>query len=164
MGVVIGSAVAPISMAIFWARVTAPAMIGGAVGGTTCGLIAWLITASTYEGGLGDFMINTGREVPMLVGNLVSMSLGASVTIIISLVTNRNFTAGNNLTLDSVLPEKQKYWKRGRPAGVLDCFIQNHHFLVLFILICHALAFCITCQKYIHFQKNLRKYGRWRGT
>ena len=104
MGVVIGSAVAPISMAIFWARVTAPAMIGGAVGGTTCGLIAWLITASTYEGGLDDFMLNTGREVPMLVGNLVSMSLGASVTIIISLVTNRNFTPGNNLPLDWVLP------------------------------------------------------------
>ncbi len=61
MGVVIGSAVIPISLCIFWGRLTGAAMIAGAVSGTVCGLVSWLITASTYDGGLSNFIDNTGN-------------------------------------------------------------------------------------------------------
>ena len=61
MGVVIGSAVIPISLCIFWGRLTGYAMITGACTGTLFGLISWLITASTFEDGLSNFIDNTGK-------------------------------------------------------------------------------------------------------
>ncbi len=63
MGVVIGSAVIPISLSIFWGRLTGYSMVAGACTGTLLGLISWLITASTYEGGLSNFIDNTGTFV-----------------------------------------------------------------------------------------------------
>ena len=45
-------------------------MIAGVVGGCVCGMISWLSYASTFEGGLApeNFVKNTGREFPMLLG------------------------------------------------------------------------------------------------
>ncbi len=63
MGVLIGSAVIPVTLSIMWKRVTAQGMIYGPIAGTISGLIVWLIVASTYPGGLGDFLTNTGRSM-----------------------------------------------------------------------------------------------------
>uniref|UniRef100_A0A1I8I9R1 Urea active transporter n=1 Tax=Macrostomum lignano TaxID=282301 RepID=A0A1I8I9R1_9PLAT len=91
MGVLIGSAVAPICLSMCWARLTGKAMVAGSVSGTVLGLVAWLTTAAFMEGGLGQFMKSTGSNEAMLAGNLVSMGLGLIVTVVVTMVTNRDF-------------------------------------------------------------------------
>ena len=61
MGILVGSAVVPITLSMFWGRLTGVAMVAGSVGGTLLALITWLSVASTYEGGLGNFLDNTGE-------------------------------------------------------------------------------------------------------
>ena len=60
MGVVIGSAVVPIALAMGWAKVNGKGMTSGALGGAACGIIVWLSVASTFPGGLSKFLDNTG--------------------------------------------------------------------------------------------------------
>nr|XP_006821671.1 PREDICTED: uncharacterized protein LOC102808925 [Saccoglossus kowalevskii] len=64
MGVVIGSSVVPIALTVFWTRLNGKAAVIGTVGGTLCGLTAWLVTASTFDGGLSSdvFLKNTGKR------------------------------------------------------------------------------------------------------
>lgn len=61
MGIVIGSAVLPIVLCLWWVRMTSVAMVSGAVGGTVIGLIFWLITASQHHKGVNSFYTSTGR-------------------------------------------------------------------------------------------------------
>jgi len=60
MGVVIGSAVIPITLSLFWRRLTGPAMTAGATVGAALGLISWLIVSSLHPAGLADFFTSTG--------------------------------------------------------------------------------------------------------
>ena len=63
MGVLIGSAVIPITLCMFWARLTGVAMMAGALGGTFIGVVSWLsVAAIKYDGGLYNFMENTGID------------------------------------------------------------------------------------------------------
>jgi Na+/proline symporter len=66
MGVLIGSAVIPISLSLMWTRITAPGMVVGAVSGSVAGLASWLGFASTYPGGLSEFFTNTGETPQFL--------------------------------------------------------------------------------------------------
>ncbi len=61
MGVLIGSAVIPVQLSLIWNRMTARGMDIGTIGGTFLGLTAWLCTATTFSGGLSNFLANTGR-------------------------------------------------------------------------------------------------------
>ncbi|XP_013388209.1 urea-proton symporter DUR3 [Lingula anatina] len=90
-GVLIGSTVIPISLSITWSRINAPGMVSGAVCGCILGLGSWLVTASQHEGGLSDFIQNTGKEDSMLVGNCVAIGSGGIICIVVSLITNRRF-------------------------------------------------------------------------
>ncbi|KAH3853913.1 hypothetical protein DPMN_096451 [Dreissena polymorpha] len=58
MGVIINSAVVPITLSMFWERLTGLAMIAGSVSGSILALIAWLIVSASYAGGLNQFGIN----------------------------------------------------------------------------------------------------------
>ena len=60
MGILIGSAVVPIILCMFWARLTGVAMTAGAISGAVIGLTTWLIVTSTYPGGLANFLENSG--------------------------------------------------------------------------------------------------------
>ncbi|XP_064598785.1 uncharacterized protein LOC135465474 [Liolophura sinensis] len=91
MGVLIGSAVMPITLAMFWGRMNSYGMMSGAIGGSVCSLSTWLIMASTLDGGLSLFLVNTGNEIPMLYGNLVAILSGGFISIVVSLITNRNY-------------------------------------------------------------------------
>ncbi|XP_035669047.1 urea-proton symporter DUR3-like [Branchiostoma floridae] len=88
MGVLIGAAVIPIGMALFWVRTTAAGMISGATLGSAMGLVCWLAVAATLPGGLmgGNFIKNTGDQLSMIVGNLVSILSGGAVCATVSLV------------------------------------------------------------------------------
>ena len=54
MGVILGSAVVPIALAITWKKANKWGCIGGAVAGFVAGIIAWLVTTAT----LNDNVIN----------------------------------------------------------------------------------------------------------
>merc|ERR1719310_645686 len=93
-GILISSSVIPIAMSILWARATATGLICGVVGGCVSGMTCWLAYASTYPGGLGlaYFVKNTGEELPMLVGNIVAIGVGAVFCIVVTFMTRWKMT------------------------------------------------------------------------
>ncbi|CAM9212257.1 unnamed protein product [Sphacelaria rigidula] len=83
MGIVVGSAVVPVSLVLTWKKATATGAISGAVIGQLCAVVAWLVSASALE---GEVTIDTlGMNYPMLTGNLVAICLSGIVCIAISL-------------------------------------------------------------------------------
>ncbi|ESO00915.1 hypothetical protein HELRODRAFT_82671 [Helobdella robusta] len=88
MGILIGSAVPPIILSLTWSRLTGRGMSFGVVGGTSCGLVVWLMYAGLKNGGLSDFFEST--ETSMLAGNLASIISGAVITVVTSVVLNRS--------------------------------------------------------------------------
>ena len=66
--------------------------VAGAISGNLCGITSWLIVTGVREGGFHNFIKNSGKEIPMLVGNCVSIGLGGLVCIVVSFITNRSFT------------------------------------------------------------------------
>lgn len=89
MGVIIGSAVVPITLTITWKKASPKPVMAGAVLGFVCGFSAWLITAKSMFGELT--MKTTGNNVPLLVGNLTSLGTGALISVIGSLISPSNF-------------------------------------------------------------------------
>ena len=69
-------------------------MIAGVIGGCFCGMATWLSYAAQFEGGLAPsfFVKNTGREYPMLAGNITAIFVGALLAIVVSLITRRSMT------------------------------------------------------------------------
>jgi Na+/proline symporter len=54
MGVILGSAVVPIALAITWKKANKWGCIGGSIAGFIAGIVAWLVTTAT----LNDSVIN----------------------------------------------------------------------------------------------------------
>ena len=52
MGVILGSAVVPIALAITWKKANKWGCIGGAIAGFIAGIIAWLVTTATLNDGV----------------------------------------------------------------------------------------------------------------
>ena len=52
MGVILGSAVCPIALCITWRKASKVGCVGGALVGLAAGIIAWLVTTSTLNGGV----------------------------------------------------------------------------------------------------------------
>lgn len=90
MGILIGSAVAPISLSIMWQKTNRYAATGAAIAGLILGVAAWLASAAVmYDGQIS--IVSTGSSVPLLVGNVVSIVTSLLVTIIGSLVFPERF-------------------------------------------------------------------------
>jgi Na+(H+)/acetate symporter ActP len=51
MGVILGSGVAPIALCITWSKANKTGCIVGSLAGFAAGIIAWLVTTSTLNGG-----------------------------------------------------------------------------------------------------------------
>ena len=62
MGVLVGSAVLPITLTMTWTRLTGVGMCVGAIGGCIFGLVSWLVVSSFQPGGLTDFFASTGKN------------------------------------------------------------------------------------------------------
>jgi Na+(H+)/acetate symporter ActP len=77
MGILIGSAVIPISLSVVWNKTNKVAAVSAALIGLASGLIAWIITADILYGEVSIF--STGKNIPLLVGNVVSISTGGAV-------------------------------------------------------------------------------------
>jgi len=93
-GILISSSVVPIAMSIMWARATSTGVLFGVIGGCITGMTCWLTYASTYPGGLSlaTFVKNTGEELPMLVGNIVAIGVGAVFCVVVTFMTRWNMT------------------------------------------------------------------------
>ncbi|KAI0260739.1 urea transporter [Gloeopeniophorella convolvens] len=90
MGVILGSAVVPIALCITWYRANKWGCISGAVAGFFAGIIAWLVTTSTLNGGIIN-VTTSGGDYEMLSGNLASIGVGGIIAVATSLVWPEDF-------------------------------------------------------------------------
>ncbi|KAE8716755.1 Urea-proton symporter DUR3 [Hibiscus syriacus] len=90
MGVLIGSAVLPIAFMLLWRKANAIGAILGAIIGCIFGIITWLSVASVEYGRVN--LDTTGRNAPMLAGNLVSILTGGAIHGVCSLLWPQNYT------------------------------------------------------------------------
>lgn len=80
MGTLIGSAVAPIALGIMSRRANKIACISGAWAGLAAGIVAWLVTTATLNGGVIT-VSTTGQDYPMLAGNLAALGVGSIISV-----------------------------------------------------------------------------------
>ncbi|XVF18186.1 hypothetical protein REPUB_Repub11eG0000300 [Reevesia pubescens] len=89
MGVFIGSAVLPIAFLLLWRKANAIGAILGTIVGCIFGIVTWLSVASAEYGRLN--LDTTGRNAPMLAGNLVSILTGGAIHAVCSLLWPQNY-------------------------------------------------------------------------
>lgn len=88
MGVIIGSAVAPVAFCVCWDKCSAVGAVSGAIGGLVLAVSSWLGYASTFEGGIS--IRSTGRDEVMVVGNLVAILSSAAICAVVSCIRPDN--------------------------------------------------------------------------
>jgi len=89
MGIIIGPSVIPITIALIWKKTNKNAIIVGSLLGLVFGITTWLMIAYIYY---GEISINSTKEyIPLLFGNIVSISSGGIISIVISLLKPENF-------------------------------------------------------------------------
>ncbi|KAG6409769.1 hypothetical protein SASPL_127811 [Salvia splendens] len=77
MGVFVGSAVLPIAFMLLWRKANAKGAILGTISGCALGVTTWLAVTKVEYGRVN--LDTTGRNAPMLAGNLVSILVGGAV-------------------------------------------------------------------------------------
>ncbi|XP_064609406.1 uncharacterized protein LOC135473485 [Liolophura sinensis] len=85
----------PVIFAIVWAKATAVGLISGALAGLALGLSSALIAASTLEGGLTEFLLNTAHEFTITVGCYTAFLVSLLVCVVVSLLTH-NIKSGRD--------------------------------------------------------------------
>jgi SSS family transporter len=89
MGIWIGSAVTPILLSVIWKKTNKSGAIAGCLGGLASGISIWLMSSFILYGELS--IMSTGRDIPLLLGNLTSISVGSILTIFISIIRPHYF-------------------------------------------------------------------------
>ncbi len=89
MGILIGSAVAPITLAIVWKKTNKIAATSAAIVGLVIGVGSWVGSANVIYGEISIY--STGQNTPLLIGNVTAISVGALVSIIGSRIRPENF-------------------------------------------------------------------------
>ncbi|KAF7297841.1 Urea transporter [Mycena kentingensis (nom. inval.)] len=90
MGVILGSAVAPIALCITWTKANKMGCVTGSVIGFAAGIIAWLVTTSTLNGGVIN-VVTSGGDYEMLAGNLASIGVGGIIATAVSCIWPENY-------------------------------------------------------------------------
>jgi len=90
MGVILGSAVVPIALAITWKKANKWGCIGGALVGLAVGMIAWLVTTATLNDGVIS-VTTSGGDYEMLAGNLASIGVGGIIATVSSYLWPEDF-------------------------------------------------------------------------
>ncbi|EKM53290.1 uncharacterized protein PHACADRAFT_197719 [Phanerochaete carnosa HHB-10118-sp] len=90
MGVVLGSAVVPIALCVCWKKANKWGCIIGSLAGFFAGLIAWLVTTSSLNGG-SLTVTTTGGDLEMLAGNLASIGVGGIIAMVSSIFWPEDF-------------------------------------------------------------------------
>ena len=73
MGVILGSAVAPIALCVTWSKANKWGCIGGSIAGFVAGVVAWLVTTSKLNNGIVNVVVSICHFQP-LVGILIFAS------------------------------------------------------------------------------------------
>jgi SSS family transporter len=89
MGILIGPAVVPIALTVSWKKTNKNAAILGSISGLAAGICSWITATWLMYGHLS--IATTGETTPLLIGNVVSISVGATVVVIGSLFKPQNF-------------------------------------------------------------------------
>jgi Na+/proline symporter len=105
-GVLIGSAVMPIAFMLLWRKANAIGAILGAISGCVLGIITWLSVTKSEYGRVN--LDTTGRNAPMLAGNLVSLVTGGAVHAICSILWPQNYDWGTTKQITVVEKEKSE--------------------------------------------------------
>ncbi|GLT73448.1 hypothetical protein SLA2020_453080 [Shorea laevis] len=106
MGVLIGSAVIPIAFMLLWRKANAIGAILGATSGCVLGIITWLSVTHSEYGRVN--LDTTGRNAPMLAGNLVSLLTGGAVHAVCSILWPQNYDWGTTRQITLVEKEKRE--------------------------------------------------------
>ncbi|XP_060551994.1 uncharacterized protein LOC132713418 [Ruditapes philippinarum] len=78
----------PVVLSIFWSKTSRAGVISGALFGVVCGVSVSLGVASTYEGGLDNFLVNTVQNFSVMGGAATSMGVSFLVTFLVSCGTH----------------------------------------------------------------------------
>ncbi len=89
MGVFIGSAVMPVAFLLLWNKANAKGAMTGAIAGMLLGITTWLVVTKVEYGRVT--LDTTGRNAPMLAGNLVSILSGGAIHAIMSYLSPQNY-------------------------------------------------------------------------
>lgn len=106
MGVFIGSAVIPIAFMLLWRKANAFGAILGTIVGCLLGIITWLSVARVEYGRVN--LDTTGRNAPMLAGNLVSILTGGAVHAVCSFLRPQNYDWETTKQITVVEKEKSE--------------------------------------------------------
>ncbi|XP_058777564.1 urea-proton symporter DUR3 [Vicia villosa] len=104
MGVLIGSAVIPIAFMLLWRKANAIGAILGTVFGCFLGIITWLSVTKIEYGKIN--LDTSGRNAPMLAGNLVSILTGGGVHAVCSMLWPQNYDWSTTKQITVVEKEK----------------------------------------------------------
>ncbi|KAI7988934.1 Urea-proton symporter DUR3 [Camellia lanceoleosa] len=106
IGVFIGSAVLPIAFMLLWRKANAIGAILGTTIGCILGIITWLSVASVEYGRVN--LDTTGRNAPMLAGNLVSILTGGAIHAVCSFFWPQNYDWDTTKQITMVEKEKSE--------------------------------------------------------
>ncbi|WJX56149.1 urea active transporter [Trifolium repens] len=104
MGVLIGSAVIPIAFMLLWRKANAIGAILGTIFGCVLGIITWLSVTKIEYGKIN--LDTSGRNAPMLAGNLVSILTGGIVHAVCSILWPQNYDWSTTKQITVVEKEK----------------------------------------------------------
>ena len=89
MGILIGSAVGPISLSLIWKKTNKISASFSALCGLLLGVFVWLFSAFYLYGNIS--VASTSHDIPLLLGNLTSFVSGFVLVILGSLIKPDNF-------------------------------------------------------------------------
>ncbi|KAJ7143746.1 urea transporter [Mycena epipterygia] len=118
MGVILGSGVAPIALCITWSKANKRGCIVGALAGFAAGIIAWLVTTSTLNGGVIN-VTTSGGDFEMLAGNLASIGVGGIIATATSYIWPENFDFESTRAINkptAARGEEKEAEKEDRPS------------------------------------------------
>ncbi|XP_038876583.1 urea-proton symporter DUR3 [Benincasa hispida] len=104
MGVLIGSAVIPIAFMLLWSKANSKGAILGTTIGCVLGVVTWVSVAKIEYGKVN--LDTTGKNAPMLAGNLVSILSGGVIHAISSLLSPQNYDWETTRAISTVEKDK----------------------------------------------------------
>nr|GAT50618.1 urea transporter [Mycena chlorophos] len=121
MGVILGSGVAPIALCITWSKANRMGCIIGAAAGFAAGIVAWLVTTSTLNGGVIN-VTTSGGDLEMLAGNLASIGVGGIIATATSYIWPENYDFESTRAINRPAPtstesdEPKEATEKDRPS------------------------------------------------